>query len=363
VGQASRGHTVTVAAVLERHLQRGADAAAHAYDHPFVTGFAGTNVLAVPVIVGRRDYLRERMAIRALADQHAADIVHTHGRRPDVVDSGIARARNVPAVTTVHGFTGEGLRSFVNAAIQRRAFRRFDGVVAVSDAVADALKRFGVPAARVHVIQNAYDQVAPPLPRAEARVRLGVGADAYVIGWVGRLSREKGMDVLLAALAQLRDRPVTVAVIGSGSERAALVADADRRGVAESVRWLGQVNDAPRLFCGFDLFVLSSRTEGTPIALFEAMDAGIPVVATAVGGVPAVVSSTEAYLVPPEDPAALARAIRESYDDRAAGTALAASARERLRVDYAVGPWLDRYDQLYTALVSARHGRADRGAA
>lgn len=364
VGQGGRGHKVTVAAVLERSLQRGADAAAQAYEHPFIASFAGTNVLAVPVIVGRRDYLRERMAIRSLAEQHAVDIVHTHGRRPDVVDSGIARARHIPAVTTVHGFTGEGLRSFVNAAIQRRAFRRFDGVVAVSDAVAEALKRFGVPADRVHVIQNAYDQVAPPLPRAEARARLGVANDAYVIGWVGRLSREKGMDVLLAALAQLRDRPVTVAVIGSGSEQAALAADATTRGVADAVRWLGQVNDAPRLFCGFDLFVLSSRTEGTPIALFEAMDAGIPVVATAVGGVPAVVSSAEAYLVPSEDPAALARAIRESFDDRPSGHAHAASARERLRADYAVGPWLDRYDQLYTALVSMRNVRdADRGAA
>jgi glycosyltransferase involved in cell wall biosynthesis len=290
VGQAARGHTVTVAAVLERNQRRAADAAAEAYDHPFVASFAGTGVLVAPVIVGRREYLGERAAIRALAAQHSASIVHTHGRRPDVVDSGIAKERNVPSVTTVHGFTGAGIRSFVNAAIQRRAFRQFDGVVAVSDTVADALMRFGVPAARVHVIQNAYDQVAPPLERAEARTRLRARGDEFLIGWVGRLSREKGLDVLLAALHELRDRPLTVAVIGSGGERPALEADAARLGVSEAVRWMGQVNDAPRLFRGFDLFVLSSRSEGTPIALFEAMDAEIPVVATAVGGVPTVVS-------------------------------------------------------------------------
>ncbi len=363
VGQAARGHTVTVAAVLERNQRRAADAAAEAYEHPFVTGFAGTGVLVAPVIVGHREYLRERAAIRALAAQHSASIVHTHGRRPDVVDSGIAKERNVPSVTTVHGFTGAGIRSFVNAAIQRRAFRRFDGVVAVSDTVADALKRFGVPAARIHVIPNAYDQVAPPLPSAEARARLGIHADEYVIGWVGRLSREKGLDVLLTALTLVRDRPIKVAVIGSGGEQAALEAYAAKWKL--SVRWMGQVNDAPRLFRGFDLFVLSSRSEGTPIALFEAMDAGIPVVATAVGGVPAVVSPAEAYLVPPENPGALARAIRESFDEPEPGRARAAAARERLIAGHAVGPWLDRYDQLYTALVSARRvrRRADRGPA
>lgn len=368
VGQAGRGHAVTVAAVLERSHRRAADAAAEAYEHPFVASFTGTSVLVAPVIVGRRDYLGERSAIRRLADRCSAGIVHTHGRRPDVVDSGIARERGVPAVTTVHGFTGAGLRSFVNAAIQRRAFRQFDGVVAVSDTVADSLMRFGVPPARVHVIQNAYDEVAPPLSRPEARVRIGVGPEEFVIGWVGRLSPEKGMDVLIAALADLRDRPLTVAVIGSGSERAALEAEAVRLGVSASVRWLGQLNDAPRLYRGFDLFVLSSRTEGTPIALFEAMDAEIPVVATAVGGVPAVVSPNEARLVPPDDPRALAQAIRESYDDPSPGRVRAANARQRLRTHYAVGPWLDRYDRLYTDVVAAglaaRTGRtAGRGAA
>jgi glycosyltransferase involved in cell wall biosynthesis len=364
VGQAARGQTVTVAAVLERGQGRSADAAAEAYEHPFITSFAGTSVLVVPVIVGRRGYLGERAAIRRLAAQHAAGIVHTHGRRPDVVDSGIARERGVPSVTTVHGFTGAGLRSFVNAAIQRRAFRQFDGVVAVSDTVADALMRFGVPPARVHVIQNVYDEVAPPLSRPDARARLGANADEFVIGWVGRLSREKGMDVLLAALAELRDRPLTVSVIGSGAERSALEADAVRLGVSGAVRWMGHVNDAARLYRGFDLFVLSSRSEGTPIALFEAMDAEIPVVATSVGGVPAVVSPAEARLVPPEDPHALAEAIREAYDDPAPGRARAVSALLRLRTRYAVGPWLDRYDRLYADLAAARARRAaGRGAA
>ena len=249
------------------------------------------------------------------------------------------------------------MRSFVNAAIQRRAFRHFDGIVAVSDTVADALMRFGVPPARVHVIQNAYDEVAPPLSRPDARSRLRALGDEFIIGWVGRLSQEKGLDVLLAALAHVRDRPVTVAVIGSGAERAALEADAVRLGVNGAVRWMGQINDAPRLYRGFDLFVLSSRTEGTPIALFEAMDAEVPVVATAVGGVPAVVSAAEAALIPPEDPRALAEAIRAACDDPAPGRARAAAARLRLRTQYAVGPWLDRYDRLYTDLVAARPRR------
>jgi len=102
--------------------------------------------------------------------------------------------------------------------------------------------------------------------------------------------------------------------------------------------------------------VLSSRTEGTPMALFEAMAAGVPIVATAVGGVPQVVSSAEAILVPPDDPTRLAAAIRETLRDPAAARDRARAARCRLEREFAVQPWLERYDMLY-------HTLAQRGAA
>jgi glycosyltransferase involved in cell wall biosynthesis len=169
----------------------------------------------------------------------------------------------------------------------------------------------------------------------------------FHVGWVGRLGREKGADVLLDALALAPDLPLVASIVGAGREEAALRAQAEALGVADRVRWHGLIGEAGPLFSAFDAFVLSSRTEGTPIALFEAMEAGVPVVATAVGGVPDVVSPAEALLVPPEDPARLAEALRAVRGDPAAAAARARAAATRLREVFGADPWLDRYEEIY----------------
>ncbi|MEO8138310.1 MAG: glycosyltransferase, partial [Gemmatimonadota bacterium] len=210
---------------------------------------------------------------------------------------------------------------------------------------------------RVALIPNAWAPLLPPLTRAEARVALGLPADAPVLGWVGRLSPEKGADLFLAALARLQRPGVLAAIIGDGRLRPSLEAQARTLGISDRVRWLGLVPDAGRLTAAFDSFVLSSRTEGTPIALLEAMASGTPVVATAVGGVPDIlVGDREAILVPSEDPAALAAALAAVLDDRAAAARRAGAARTRLERDYALGPWLERHRTLYQSILARRRG-------
>jgi len=361
-GQARRGHAVAVAPILTGH--DGPSRLSDLIDRvPFIAALsaAAPGVAILPVLVGGRGYRQERAAIAGLAAhpggaRPAADVVHTHGYRPDVVDALHARARGYPIVTTVHGFTGGGWRNRLYERLQRRAFRRFDAVVAVSAPMVEDLVRNGVARSRIHLVPNAYAAPGPPLARDAARAALGLSPDEFVIGWVGRISAEKGLDVLLDALA--RDRRSAVAVLGVGRERTALEARAQRAGIAAMVRWLGLVPDAGRLFRAFDVFVLSSRTEGTPIALFEAMDANVPIIATAVGGVPAVVSPAEAVLVPSEDPAALAAAIRGVRDDPTSAGRRAAAARERLRAVYGPERWVDRYDDVYRAIVRDAPGDA-----
>jgi glycosyltransferase involved in cell wall biosynthesis len=359
VGQARRGHRVTVAVVSERAR------------HPFADELEGSGVVVAPVVVKGRAYLKERGEVRAIARRMDVRIIHTHGYRADVVDSGVwggwgggwgsgggARARaetgGIRRVTTVHGFTGGGWRNRLYETLQRQAFRRMDAVVAVSEPLESALVGWGTAREHVHLIPNAYEASGTVLDRAAARVALGLPMDVQIVGWVGRLSREKGLDVLLSALALLRDRPVTVAVIGTGREQAALQALARQLGVTESIRWLGLVPGAGRFYRAFDIFVLSSRTEGTPIALFEAMDARVPVIATAVGGVPAVVSEKEALLIPSEDPVKLAQAVRTTLDAPPVAVARTLAARERLVGAFGVEPWLDRYDRLYAGLANHR---------
>ena len=171
-----------------------------------------------------------------------------------------------------------------------------------------------------------------------------------MIGWVGRLTQDRGLDLALRILAVLRDLPVTLAVVGDGPERAALERLASRLEVAERVHWCSSVPDAARLFAAFDMFLLSSRAEGTPMVLFEAMAARTPIVATAVGDVSDVLPRGTALVVPPDRPDTLAHAVRSVFDNPRHATARATAARTRLLTHYEPQRWLDAYEALYGAV-------------
>lgn len=337
LGQRDRGHAVRVAAVVGRTES----------DHPFLMSLHDAGVEADVLAIPDQAYLSERALIRDLCRRYHPAIVHTHGFRPDVLDAPVARRMGVPTVTTVHGFTGGGWKVGIYERIQRFAFRWFDAVVAVSRPLAKELAASGVPTERIHTVPNAYAPTLDPTDRAAARRKLAIPQDGFVVGWVGRLSSEKGPDVLIDALAHLADIPMRVSLVGDGPARAALGARAAALGVAERITWHGVVRDAASLFRAFDVFVLSSRTEGSPIVLFEAMAAGVPVVASDVGGVPDTLSRGEASLVPPENPRALADAIRDVHGNRERAAARADAARQRLVAQFSVEPWLARYDALY----------------
>ena len=336
-GHRARGHRVHLLAVVDPGEA----------DHPLVAPLADAGVDVQVLEIPARAYLRERAVMRELCGRIRPDVVHTHGYRPDLVDASVARSLGIATVATVHGFVRGSRKGRMYEWLQRWAYRRFDAVAAVSRPQVEELRASGVPAARIHHLPNAWAAHEPPLPAAAARSRLGVPEGVFHVGWVGRLGREKGADVLLDALALLGDLPLVASIVGAGREEAALRAQAEALGVADRVRWHGLIAEAGPLFSAFDAFVLSSRTEGTPIALFEAMEAGAPVVATAVGGVPDVVSPSEALLVPPEDPARLAGALREVRGDPAAATRRARAASSRLRAEFGADPWLDRYEAIY----------------
>lgn len=347
-GQLESGHTVAVAAVVDRP----------APEHPWVAAARAQGIPVYVCPVPPRAYHRERAAVARLCTSFAPDVVHTHGYRPDVLAGGVARRLGHATVTTVHGFTGGGVRNRLYEWLQVRAFRRFDAVVAVSRALAERLAAAGVPRTVLHVIPNAYQAWAAPAGRDGARAALGLPSDGYRLGWVGRLSQEKGADVLIDALALLGDLPLQVSILGTGRESESLAARARAAGVSDRIRWHGTVPDAGRLFAAFDCFVLSSRTEGTPIVLFEAMAVGVPIVAAAVGGVPDVVSADEALLVAPSDPAALAAGIRAAHADPRAAADRARAARRRLETAFGTSEWLARYDAAYDAVIGARSGAA-----
>jgi len=336
-GQARAGDDVHVAMVLDPACA----------NHPLRETLATGGVAPHPIVLPLRSYRRERAALRQLCRRLRPDVVHTHGYRPDIVDAVTARREEIPTVTTVHGFTGGDWKNRMYERLQRRVHRSFDAVIAVSRPLAHQLIRARVPAERIHIVQNAWQESAPAFDRLTARGILGVSAEGFRIGWVGRLSGEKGPDVLVDALVHLTDLPISVSIVGNGHQQRLLLARARQWGIEQQIHWHGVVPDVARQFAAFDAFVLSSRTEGTPIVLFEAMSTGVPIVAARVGGVPDVVSPAEAVLVPPEDPAALATGIRAIYRDPLGARQRAQRARERLSGDFSVPPWISQYHAIY----------------
>ena len=333
--QRESGMETRVAAVV------GTDAT----DSPVVAELRASGVGLDVICVPPRAYALERRKLAAVCARWRPDILHSHGYRCDLVDSRVARRLAIPRVSTMHGFTGGDLRNRLYEWLQRREARVMDAVIAVSRAIADQLAASGVPRERLHVVPNAYRARAEFLERSAARRELGLPQDAFVIGWVGRLTAEKGADVLVDALSQLDGEPVVTSFVGDGNQRRSLVARSAST-TGGRVHWHGLVLDASRLLRAYDVFVLSSRTEGTPMVLFEAMNAGIPIVATRVGGVPDVLRRDDALLVDPNDPGALAEAIREIMRNPVGALARVISARARLD-DYAIAPWAERHAAIY----------------
>jgi len=198
---------------------------------------------------------------------------------------------------------------------------------------------------------NGFLPLGETLTRVMARRTLGIADETLVAGWVGRLSHEKGADVMVAALAE--SAPAWhLSVIGDGDELDYLRDQAAKLGAANRVSWHGAIANAGSLMAAFDAFVLSSHTEGTPITLLEAMNAGTPIVATAVGGVPDVVDSSQAILVPPKDPAAIARALSQIQNDRLAAAERAKCAHRRLHESFGSADWLRAVDAVYESATS-----------
>jgi glycosyltransferase involved in cell wall biosynthesis len=310
---------------------------------------AGVRVLRLRV--AHRAYYREWRSYAGAMQEFAPDVVHCHGYRPDVLAGWAARGRGLPRVSTVHGFTGGGWKNRFYERLQLRALRRFEGVIAVSRPIRDRLVRIGIPERSITVIPNAL-RPTDLLPRAEARRRLGLSGTGPVLAWVGRMSREKGLDVLIGALATLRDLPVTLSVLGEGPLRRDLEEQAARLGVTDRLHWHGTVSGAARYFPAFDGFILSSRTEGTPIALLEAMAAGVPVVATRVGGVPDILAENEAFLVDSEDSAGLSAAIRRLLADPRAASQQGQRAKARVARDFSMEVWIHRHAHFYREILA-----------
>lgn len=277
------------------------------------------------------------------------DVLHSHEFAMALYGTSAALAVGLPHVITLHGSTYYADRRRRRIAL-RWAFRRSAAAVAVSSATCDRiLTSLALPTGAVQVVRNGIRPEAGN--RTLARASLALGGEELLILAVGNLYPVKGYDVLLRALSRVAAAsraPWRLAIVGRGAEESGLRATALALGLGERVEWLGYRDDVPDLLAASDLYVMSSRSEGLPLALLEAMFAGLPIAATEVGGIPEALSDgLHGLLVPPEDPEALARALGELVGDRERRRRLGAAARERAEREYSVGVMADAYERLY----------------
>lgn len=276
------------------------------------------------------------------------DVVHTHDYKTDAV-AWLGSRLVFPRprlVATMHGVvrTSAALRTYEK--LDARVLRRFDAVVAVSDGTADIARSYGIRGERIHLVSNGVDTEAfRPGNRAEARRALGLPVDGALVGVVGRLSAEKGQDVLLDAFASV-GAGVRLAVVGDGPET-----DALQQAAGPNVRFLGRREDMARVYAALDLLALPSRTEGLPLTLLEAAACGVPAVATRVGDVAKVVVPGETgYLVPPGDPEALAAALNAALADASRLSDMGRAARSRVETLFSQSAMNEAYTRLYNVV-------------
>ena len=289
-------------------------------------------------------------------------IVHSHGARSNVYARLAARYAGVPVVvSTVHNslfdYEVAGWRRALYVLAERITSPLADRIVAVSQAIArDLVDRYRIEAGRTVVVHNGIDAWAfrPTRDSASLRAEMRVPRGGRVVVMAGRMTPQKGWDVLFEAAARLssvRDDLFWL-LVGDGPLRPALTRRAGELGVRAC--FAGARADMADVLGCADVVVLASRSEGLPFTLLEAMALGKPVVATRVGGVPEVVEDgLSGRLVPPEDPAALASAVAAVLDAPDA-VAMGARGRARVQTAFTLDAMVRGIERVYATALHAR---------
>ena len=297
-------------------------------------------------------------AIAQFAKERQIDVLHCHQYSPFVYGRFAAVwNRRLKIVYTEHGRLSEARPSWKRRLVNPW-LSRFDGsIVAVSHELRDYMIDARFPAGRVDVVHNGVEPaaVASGADRRRARQQLQLDDRAFVVATVARLDPVKDLMTLLEAFAIVRRRvpSAQLLVIGDGPERDRLAARAAQSDLAGSVHMTGYRPDVRALLPAADVYASSSISEGVSITILEAMAAGIPVVATAVGGTPEVFpEGAGGILVPCRDPERLAAAVASLALDQQQRAAMAAAGRRRLESSFTIDRMVGDYARIYRGLVN-----------
>ncbi len=296
------------------------------------------------------------LKLASLLRREHVELVHTHNPRALVYGAPAARLAGAVVVHSKHGLNPDPTRRRL---LRRAAASLVDAYVAVTPELAKVARdRHECDRARLRVVPNGIDLSRfgeARETRHRAREELEIPEGAWVVGTVGRLSPEKDQAMLIQALAPELGPLVRLVLVGDGPEDKALRARVERTGKQEWVHFTGVREDVPRLLAAFDVFALSSRTEGLPLALLEAMAAALPVVATRAGGVPDLIEhALTGCLVDSGDVLAFHDALVSLERDPERAREMGRMGRQRVLAGYSLERMARDYQSLYVELLAKK---------
>jgi glycosyltransferase involved in cell wall biosynthesis len=306
-----------------------------------------------------RESLRE---LSGLLRDRAANVLVTHTFKPNILGRIAARRVGIPIVSVSRGWTWENLKVRAYETMDRVNLRFVDHVVAVSAGQGERVRKAGVPSSRLSVIRNAARLNAFPSVRASGREVFSkfFPADkplSLVVLAAGRLSPEKGFDILLeAAPAVLQQTPHAHFILfGEGGERAKMEARVAELGLHDKFLMPGLTAELDRYLPQADVVVLPSYTEGLPNVALEASAAGVPIVATAVGGIPEVVQHEETgILVPSGQPRKLAAALNRLLQSEELRKEMGVAGQRRMQAQFTFEAQARQYEMLFEKITTAK---------
>ena len=302
--------------------------------------------------------LRRIWQLAKILKDEKVDIVQTHLVYSNILGSLAARLAEIPMVATLHSTTVRGdLKSRILKRLENYLLRNFaTRIVAVGKVVADFNKdNYGKR--RIDVIPNGIPKPEIPQPGERDRLRqevTGDGSDSIIIT-VGRFSSAKGFEDMIEAFNMLHQRASKpkLIMVGSGGSVNSIKEKIENLQLTQSVILAGERDDVHHLLSLSDVYASSSHREGLPLAVLEAMMAGLPVVATSVGDIPNVVTAETGVVVPPHRPELLAEALEDLLKNPEKRDAMGKAAHRRAMNEYSVEVWMNRHHDLYRDVLSS----------
>ncbi|MEZ6139633.1 MAG: glycosyltransferase [Zavarzinella sp.] len=286
---------------------------------------------------------------------HCVTVWHGHDYKSNLLGLILKRFWPMRLVTTLHGWVHHTSRTPIYYMIDRLTLRYYEKVICVSDDLMVAARQAGVAPSRLVLLENGIDLNDYRRQRTPAEARQAMGfSPHFTVGAAGRLSPEKGFDILIKAVDQLHRaglHNLQLLIAGEGDEQANLQRLIDGCLLPQQIQLLGYRSDLLNLYETFDLYALSSYREGLPNVVLEALAMQVPVIATAVNGIPKLIQhESNGILIPPGEISALAESIRRLVHDDSLRVQLAQAGRKTVESRYSFARRMQKLAQIYDAM-------------